>query len=186
MIQKKINYLLLSLGVILISTGCMGPFKQYPAYMQPVDSERMAKLMVNKDALIANYAFPLEIKMIVNNQVIDDSLYPDLNVNVAEGSHKIFLDITTFYHGYEAKYNITKVYDINLEEGETYIVSAKVDKERLEDVNDSVEVFYSIQGKNTLIQDKIVLEDSEFRTRYGGTSGHNENKDLNLLNSILW
>lgn len=170
----KFKYLLLSLIVILISTGCIGPYKQYPAYIQPVDSERMSKLKVNTDDLIANYAFPLEINMHLDGQIIDDNNYPELSVNVTSGKHTLMLEITAFYHGGREKYNITKVYTIDFKPENTYMVSAKINKERLEEVTEDVEVSYTISNNDLKFEDKMVLKDSYLRTYYGGSSGYNE------------
>ena len=145
----------------------MGAFKQYPAYIQPVDSERMAKLQVNTDDLIANYAFPLEINMHLDGQIIDDNNYPELSVNVTPGKHNLMLEITAFYHGGREKYNVTKLYTIDFKPKNIYMVSAKIDKERLEEVDEDVEVSYSISNNNLKFEDTMVLEDSYLRTVHG-------------------
>ena len=179
----KFKNLLLSLLTTLIFTGCMGPYKQYPTYKQPMDSERMATLKVNTDNLNANYAFPIEIYMHLDGHKIDDIAYPDLSVNVTPGKHTLMLEITAFYHGGREKYNTTKLYTIDFKPKNTYVISAKIDAERLVEVDEDVEVSYTISNNDLKFEDKMVLEDSPLRTAYGNP--HSERAINNALSGVI-
>ncbi len=163
----KYKLILLSFFTLIFLSGCTNT----AYYVEPLGNKN-AKLFVDRNKLLANYAFPLEIVLRLDNAIINENQYPKMSVLVSEGKHILSMDIITFYFGGREKFNTTKAYEINFKANETYEVSAKIDEERLKEKTDDVEASYFIKSKDINIKEKLVLEDSSF-INYNRSPEHN-------------
>ena len=164
--------------MVFIFTGCSSVSR----YVEPFDENNNAELFVDISELLENESFPISITLELDGKVIDTFLYPTMEVYVAEGEHELVLDITAYYNGYRAKHNISKIYNINFKANETYKVSAKVLESKLRKLTDNALVSYSITSMEVNITDKLILEDSFFKSIPRGSQ---ENRNKNIVDAVI-
>jgi len=168
--------------LVLIFKGCAKN-----KYVDPIDEINTAVLTVDLVELLKNDNFPIDMSLELDNKVIDTSEYPSMDVTVLAGKHKIILEITAYYtHNNErrAKHNVTKEYVIDFKPNNTYIISAKVLKDKLTNIADNVDAIYSIQSQHLNIKEKIVLEDSVFRS-FRPSSLTQKEATENIIDSVI-
>ncbi len=158
--KRKLFFLVLAVFFLI---GC----STKNIYVDPLDETNSAQLSVDLIKLLENDHFLINITLTLDGKIIDSQQYPSMDVSVLPGKHKLSLEITAYYiynNERRAKHNITKEFEIDFKANNKYIVYANVLEDNLKNLEDNVESIYSIQNSDIHINEKIVLEDSPFRS----------------------